>query len=515
MDESTTGAVPPPPGGSLRARLIGLVPSAFYRQVSGLTVATAASQVVSLGATVLLARLYAPVDFGRFSIAVAVATILSTVATLRLEMAVPLAVDDREATAVAVAAFLLSVLVALGLVAALAVAVLLTGPGRLGLGAGLSSWLVPPAVAALGTQAAFRMLLSRQQRFGVISRTRFTASLVQNAVQLGAGRAGLGGVGLTVGFVLAQAWNTVAMWRGCGVRNVRLRDCRAAVARWRRFALLLLWPSLLNTATVSAVAPVVALCYGVAVSGLFTFSTRILTLPATLVGQAVAMVFYPKMAEQDRTGVDLEPAIRRAVTGLVMLGTPFFGLVLLLGPDLFAVAFGEQWRAAGLISAVLAPWLAVSFVSSPLSTLLTVKKQLGRLLVLSVLETTLRFGALSVGVLRHRPMLGIAAYSVSGVLICLYYVRWSLRAAGSRLRSWAWTNRGYLLVTGVGYPVLLLLRQPLPRPLYVALALALTLLLLGWAARWLWRAGRGGDGVPRPVARPSRRTAPTPVGAAE
>ncbi|MCW3814986.1 oligosaccharide flippase family protein [Micromonospora sp. DR5-3] len=515
MPAPTTGAVlVRRPDGSLRSRLAGLLPSSFYRQVSALTLATAASQVVSLIATVLLARLYAPVDFGQYSIALAAATILATVATLRLEMAVPLAEDDQEAGMVAFAAVLLSALAAAGLLAVLIVAMLLTGRPWFDLGAGTSVWLVPPAVAAVGALAAFRMLLSRQQRFGAISRSRFTASLVQNAAQLGAGRLGLGGVGLSLGFVCAQVWNTVSMWRGSGLGMLRLSTCGAAVVKWRRFSLMLLWPSLLNTVTVSAVAPLVALCYGVTVSGLFAFAIRIVALPATLVGQAVATVFYPKMAEQERAGVDQEPAIQRAITGLTMLGTPFFGLVMLLGPDLYAMFFGEQWRAAGLISAVLAPWLAVSFVSSPLSSLMTVKKQLTRLLLLSVVEAALRLGALAAGVLRDRPMMGIAAYSVSGVLICLYYVRWSLRIAGSRLRSWAWGNRRYLLVVGVGYPALLLLREPLPRPLHAALAGSLTVALVGWAAGWLYRQGRRPGGAPPREASPGH-IAPAGVGAAE
>ncbi|NES31013.1 oligosaccharide flippase family protein [Micromonospora terminaliae] len=433
----------------------------------------------------LLARLYTPHEFGEFAVALSFATILAALATLRLEMAVPLAEDEREARAVAASALFFAVVVSLGLLVVLVAHRAVTGHTWSALGAGSSIWLVPFAVAALGALATVRMLQSRRENFRAVSLSRVTASVVQSVGQLAASP--LGSLGLSAGFVVGTVWNAVSLTRRSGLRGTSWAQGRLAAAKWRRLSLFLLVPSVLNTATVGAVAPAVALFYGVASSGLFTFSARVLALPATIIGQAVSTAFFPKVAELERRGALLTSSIHRAVTGLAMVSAPIFGLVVLAGPELFGLVFGPEWRAAGEISAVLAPWLALAFISSPLSTLMTVKNQLRRLLVLSIIEASLRLGSLSVGLIDGRAMTGFIAYSLSGCLICLYYVRWSLRLAGSSLRGWLRTVRGYLLVIGGAYPALLATKGSLPIRWFGVLTAALTLLLFGWTAVWLYR----------------------------
>lgn len=456
----------------------------FVRHISVLALGTVLSQAMLVIASILLARLYTPTEFGEFAVALSLAMILATLATLRLEMAVPLAEDDREAVAAAASAVFFAVTVSLGLLAILAIDLFVTGQAASRFGAGTSIWFVPPAVAALGALASARMLQSRRGRFSAVSVSRVTASLVQSTGQVVASP--LGAVGLSAGFVAGAVWNLVSLSRRSGLFGA-WRSWRATAAKWRRHSLHLLPPSVLNTATVGAVAPVVALFYGVASSGLFTFSFRILALPATVIGQAVSGAFFPKMAELERRGQPLTTVLERAVTGLTMVSVPIFGLVVLLGPELFGAVFGSEWRAAGDISAVLAPWLAVAFISSPLSSLMMVKNQLRRLLALSVIEAVLRLGSLAAGLIDGHVLTGVAAYSLSGCAICLYYVGWSLRLAGSSLRAWAVTVRLHLLAVGGTYPALLAVKGHLPAAWFGLLAGALTLIFLAWAVTWLCR----------------------------
>ncbi|PSK65254.1 hypothetical protein B0E53_02794 [Micromonospora sp. MH33] len=474
--------------------------SPFYRHVSHLAISTALAQGIAMLTSVFLARLYPPREFGEFSIALSLALIVATAATLRLEMAVPLAEDEREAVVLTATAVIASVLVAVAMLAVLVIHLVVTGHRWSAFGAGAGVWLVPAMVATLGTSAAARMLQSRRERFAAVSGATVLGAAVQGVGQLVAAPLGAGATGLTGGYVAGRAWYSVALLRRSGVLGVRsASEWWSATVKWRRFALLTSPPALLNMISVGAVAPVVAVCYGVTLSGLFAFATRLLTLPAALIGQAVGSVFFPKIAALERDGGDVRLAVERVTTGLVFLSVPTFGFVLLLGPELYVLAFGAEWRNAGSISALLAPWLAASFVSSPLSTLMTVKDRLRSLLLLSGLETALRLGSLASGLLIGSAMVGIGAYSFSGLAISIGYVGWSLRLAGSSLRSWAGSIRSYLLLVGVAYPVLLVARGHLPQPVSMALAVALTAVLLGFAARWLYRYRPGGpEGTPKP-----------------
>lgn len=486
--------------------------SPFYRHVSHLAISTALAQGIAMLTSVLLARLYAPREFGEFSIALSLALIVATAATLRLEMAIPLAEDEREAVALTATAVVAALLVAVAMLAILVTCLLVSGRRWSAFGAGAGVWLVPAMVAALGTSAAARMLQSRRERFAAVSGATVLGAAVQGVGQLVAAPLGAGATGLTGGYVAGRVCYSVALLRRSGVLGVRsAAQWWSTTVKWRRFALLTSPPALLNMISVGAIAPVVAVCYGVTVSGFFAFATRLLTLPAALIGQAVGSVFFPRIAALERDGGDVRLAVERVTTGLVFLSVPTFGFVLLLGPELYVLAFGAQWRTAGSISALLAPWLAASFVSSPLSTLMTVKDRLRSLLLLSGLETALRLGSLASGLLVGSAMVGIGAYSLSGLAISVGYVGWSLRLAGSSLRGWAGSVRGYLLPVGAAYPVLLVARGHLPQPVFTALAVALTAVLLGYAARWLHRNRPGGpEGTPKPSVL-SGDTAGTPV----
>jgi len=465
--------------------------------VSALTLGTVASQLVLLAASAALARLFTPQEFGEFSVALAISTVIAVVATMGFEAAIPLAETDDEAAAIARLSLVCAASTALLVTVVLALGWAVEGSGWSRIDAGPGIWTIPPTAFAIAAWSSLRMVQSRAGRFTQVSIAGVGGSVVQSASQLGAGLLGGGAVWLALGYLAGRSANVVSLarraalsWRS-GTRN----ELYATARTWRRFPVYLAVPAVLNAVSVGAVAPAVALVYGLMFSGAFAFAARILAVPSALLGQAIATVFYPRAAAMERDGVDVASLMLRTATGLFMLAVPAFGTVLLLGPELFELIFGPQWREAGLIAAALAPWLAISFVSSPLSGYATIKNQLGRLLILSVVESALRLAALSVGVI-STPILGVMAYSSVGLLICSCYIGWFLRLAGSSLHEWALSLRTYISVVLVAYPSCLLLKGHLPTSVYVAAAATLTLALLGSARRELGhsRGGAQGDG---------------------
>ncbi|MGB9859042.1 MAG: lipopolysaccharide biosynthesis protein, partial [Moorellaceae bacterium] len=79
-------------------RLKVLLPkSSFTRNVAVLTGGTAAGQAMVVLASPILTRLYTPEDFGVLAVYSSVLSIVSVVASLRYELAIPLAEDDETA----------------------------------------------------------------------------------------------------------------------------------------------------------------------------------------------------------------------------------------------------------------------------------------------------------------------------------------------------------------------------------------------------------------------------------
>ncbi|GAB47067.1 lipopolysaccharide biosynthesis protein [Mobilicoccus pelagius] len=405
----------------------GSLLGASGRDIAYLSSGALVSQIVLAAGQIVTARLYGPDDFGHFAVILAWANILAVLATLRYEMAIPLAESEDDARALTRLCLTTTTLASLTVFVVLGGLALVRGVP--GLWVGGAWWAIPFVLWGTACFSAIRMAASRDGRFARQGRAGVVSSVGQVLTQVVLGIAGWA-PGLSVGQGIGRVLN--AAWMGTGGLLRRGTSFRVVASRWRRMPMLNTFPALLNVVSVGAVAPLVARWYGVAFAGQFGFATRLLAAPAVLLGQAVSQVLFPRLARLDResdgarTGVEL----RRATEALVLVALPVFSIVWLLGPELFALVFGVRWREAGVLAAVMAPWLAANFVSSPLSTYATVRDQLGRILLISLAEAGSRLVGLYVGVLTASAVTGVAWYSVAGVVICAAFTSWVLGLAG-------------------------------------------------------------------------------------
>ena len=164
--------------------------------------ATIVGQGALMLAAPLLARLYDPAAFGLLSVFAAVLSILVAVASLRFELAIPIATNADQA----VHPFVLSVLISLASSVIVAVAVLLWGPeladmlGEAGLASVL--WLLPIAMAMACHQAwrAGRLYEGVLEPGADASRAGHRPS----GFQLAFGVLQLGAIGLVLGDVASR-----------------------------------------------------------------------------------------------------------------------------------------------------------------------------------------------------------------------------------------------------------------------------------------------------------------------
>lgn len=432
------------------------------RHVGGLSLATIVGQAVLLVASPFITRLYSPDEFGSFSVLVGAATLLATLSSFSYPIAIPLAGTQREASELLWMTFLTSVIIApAGTI--LASRLVLHG-GTASLPA--ASWLVVGGTAVLlAAWGGLRALAAREHQFQSVGMSGVMDSGVQAGAQLGFGHLHLGPMGLSSGYLAGKvAAVAFLLWRA---RGYLLTPHRPWVSgrRWMRYSLLVTPTTLLNQASVTAVSPFIALLFGASTAGHFSLATRMLAVPSALLGQAVATVFFPKIAQMAREGRPTLPAVGAVASSLASVAIPVFSVTALLGPELFAFVFGSEWREAGIVAAILSPWLALSLISSPISSVVTVWDRLGQLLLLGVVEASLRFAALAAGAGFGNWHFSMAAYSVVGCTISLYTTAWVLRLSGGSLWAWlaSWPKTNWVFLGAVSVlSVLKPLVSPLP-----------------------------------------------------
>lgn len=308
-----------------------------------------------------LTRLFTPAEYAAFSLVWAVATNGAVAACGRYEYALPLA---RSATrARALVALCAGLLAATALLSSVLAAVLRPLEPTLA--------LLPGLVVALGAVQLLSMVATRAQRFGALAVARVLQWGGAPVLQVGAGLLHLGVWGLVlapaVAALAAAACLGLVLRAGQGAwRGVRFAHLRAVARRYKDFPLLNTPHAFASAAQDTLALLLITAWAGDVATGIWALALRYLKAPATLVGSAVSAALYPALTH----AASFEAArtqVQRTVRTLFWMAAPLGAAVMLLGPEGFAWAFGEPWRAGGEVARALAPYLVLHFVASPLA----------------------------------------------------------------------------------------------------------------------------------------------------
>lgn len=401
------------------------------RSLGVLVTGTAFSQGLQFAASLFLARLYTPDEFGQYASILAIATVLGAIIAFSYPTAIPLADDDEESRVVAwlsmglasFSASLITVVLAAGVI----------------LGVEVMGWrpdwqqvlFVPLTACAIALWGTLQFRQSRLSAFHRVALATSSGATTQVGTQVGLGWLGAGAPGLSTGYLLGRLVNVGVLARGARLGSPPgLSRLRQGAARWSDMPRWQLPTTVMNMLGTSALTPWVARQYGLDTAGSFAFAFMMLSVPAALVGQAVATVLFPRLAEAER-GSGISPAaVEEYVRRLSSVALPLFLPVAVLGPELFAVILGSEWTQAGQIAAILSPYLAVTLISSPISSIAVVKRRMSTILIWATLDTAARFTAIALGGVVDSALTGFVLYSFVGTLSAGGYLAWTLLLAG-------------------------------------------------------------------------------------
>lgn len=308
----------------------------------------------------LLTRLYTPQEFGIYHLFAAVAANLAVVACARYEFALPMAREDGEAKALR--ALCLWILAGITLVSLLGGAAWAAAAGAV--------WplYLPLAVAVLGAVSLATLWATRAQRFKALAAARALQYGGGALAQAGAGWAQAGVTGLIVGPIAFAGLALLALRLHVGAwwRHPRA-ELREAAQRYREFPLLNTPHAFAGALQDTLSVALIAAALGPAAAGFWGLALRYLKAPATLVGGAVSQALYPRLAHGGPGATqEARRAVVRVMAALSLVAAPLVLLLWVLGPWLFEIAFGAQWREAGELARALALYIGVHFVASPL-----------------------------------------------------------------------------------------------------------------------------------------------------
>jgi O-antigen/teichoic acid export membrane protein len=414
-----------------------LVPGSVARNFVVIGSATAVGQVAAVIAAPVLARLYDPAEFGVLSLYAAILMVVVSVSQFRYDLAIPSADSDEEAT------HLTSISLLVGVASSFLVGVAVVLLQALA-PAGLESnhlagvlWVMPLAVLAASIGQALGSWAIQQRQFRRLGRARATQGISQALTQVVLGLAGTGSIGLVIGDLAGRTLGIEQLarpaWRALRQVPASIAALRAVARRWAGFAGTMTLASLANAVSLQLPFLMIPYLFGLAESGQYFLAYRLLVLPASLVGAAVSQVFFGEAAQRRDDTRRLRDLALNATVALMAFSIPIYLMVVVAGPTAITVIFGDQWQTAGDFSRILAPWLMVWCVASPISPLLLIGKRQRESLAFTFFGLIAQVAGLGLGAVVGSLTVGLIALSGICVLLDIASLWRFLRVASVRL----------------------------------------------------------------------------------
>ena len=368
----------------------------MLRDVSALASGVLLAQIITLASTPLLTRLYGPESFAIFALFTAFIGSFSPGICGRYEIAQVVVKSKQERDIL----FALAILVSWSLSFSMLVALLFFGDVILEhFGAeilGDRVLVFPIGMAAFGTVSALRYYANSETKFGLIGKMYVVQAIVAGpaAVLLAVfGEYGIFLIYATVmGYLLGAVYIFFRLHKSLSkIRFLPSRLHRRMAIKYWQFPVYNASSSILDGITLSMPIFFLMRDYPDAVVGYYSLLLKVAAAPIGFISLAVAQVHLRRIAEMVHMA---EPALCYLwKTTLVLVGIiGVFGLILVIwGPLIFALVFGEEWREAGSLLQILMPALVVKFVVSTLSGVFsgTGNNKLGAVWRLGAFITTL------------------------------------------------------------------------------------------------------------------------------
>lgn len=407
--------------------------SKLVREAATLVSGSMVAQFISLAAYFVLTRIYTPDDYGLFSIFYSYIEVLIIFSTCKYELAVVVADDEREASAVARFALRLNAWVSVFL---LTVALLLWLTGALPGNFAQLGWmvlLIPPLVFFCGTSRVYSFLYNRFHRYAQIAISDNVKAGSSAVIKIVLGLLGFSHSGMPLGTVLGQAAANVnyrlrlkSLPNAQDNRKILKKERWAAAKKHRNFPLFVASKDFINSFSSNLPFLWAALYFDRAEIGLFGLALTFTLQPVNILSAAFERVLYARTAEAVR---DHRPALhmlRRFLVLLLAVAVPACVLTCFFVEPVFVFCFGDRWQGSGVFVQALLPQALVVLCAASLmfipNVFSTQRIEFGFFVVLVVL----RLAAIAIGISAGSFLLTITLYATAGALVFASLLLWYL-----------------------------------------------------------------------------------------
>ena len=344
---------------------------AKYQSIGLITFSLLVGAIITFIALPVLTRLYSVADFGAYGIALAIVSVLSTVANLRLDQALLVADEqDKKSLIFEGAVFSTGIAILSGIVISFI------------LNVEMASAVATGVLANTLIQSLYNYQFSAHKEYFCAGLNIFRSAIVV-AVQLS--------LPLVMQISLVNSYNVSSVIMIVAVLIYLLKHQLYQVSwqafkHYKDFIYANTPHALLNSFSHNLPYYVVSHFVGVQAMGFYAIVERTLRVPINLISQTLRQFFIRKFKDADSS----QNALKASVL-LSLVSLPFFALGFVLSESLYLWVFGSEWVGISSYFQILALGYWAIFCNPPSSAFLIAKRNSQVLFKLQIVELMIKF----------------------------------------------------------------------------------------------------------------------------
>jgi len=348
-----------------------LTQGSFAAHALTLMTGTIIAQAIPVAVSPILTRIYSPSDFGLWALFISLTSIISIIATARYELTIILPEKDEDA--INLVALSIVIAFAISFVVFLIVLIFNKPITRLLGNPAISRWLyfIPFSVLLTGIFQALNCWSNRRKKYARMARRQITQSVATVSTQLCLGVVKVGSGGLLGGGITGQAigtgvfarqtWKEDKEWH----QHINKEVLKNQGSRYLNLVKYLNLSHLIGALHQQLPILILNKIFDSATAGFFSLANRILSLPISILADAMGVVFRQRASEEYAKAKKFDRLLLKTVKHTFLLSLLPFCLFMVWGKDIFLFVFGKNWGRAGEFASILAFGSFFAFVINP------------------------------------------------------------------------------------------------------------------------------------------------------
>lgn len=409
--------------------LLNKIPNEI-RDISTLVVGNGFAIFIPVLVSPIISRMYSSGDFGVFTIYVAMISLVSSFASGRYDFAILMAKTKHNAQQLYKVALSLAAIISL----LVFLIVLFFDDTILSVfsveSMGWLVYLVPINIFLYAAIHANQNGLNREKDYNAISVGKTIRSVFVGGVQVGLGAIGYLGSGLILGKLSGDLFSSAYLTSRLNridrylSSSFSMRRASYVMKKYEKFLKVNAPHAFVNALSLSVTPMIIGYFFNENIVGFYGLSYMVCILPVQLVGTAFYQVFSQKISVMFNNGEGLNAYTKKTIRLLFGLSIVPFAVLMIFGPELFSFVFGAEWITSGEYVQILAPFLFLVFILSPITYIPLIYEEQNKSFYFEVTLFLSRVVALSVGASLGNIYLALALFSGVSILVQTINLLW-------------------------------------------------------------------------------------------